>query len=101
VSASQQQQAPPGWFVILRDLVALSFPWVLIFKQAGIGFAPPQEVSEPILWLAGAMLSVPGVGQILAFKFGGGIGTAASPPQAPLPPSPSSPPSSATSGAEV
>jgi len=90
---STQQQPPPGWFVILRDVVALTFPWVLIFKQAGIGFAPPQEVSEPILWLAGSMLSVPGVAQILSFKFGGGTGTANSPPPdqpAALPPSPSS-----------
>jgi hypothetical protein len=90
---STQQQPPPGWFVILRDVVALTFPWVLIFKQAGIGFTPPQEVSEPILWLAGSMLSVPGVAQILAFRFGGGTGTAGSPPPdqpAALPPSSSS-----------
>jgi hypothetical protein len=92
---SVQQQPPPGWFVILRDVVALTFPWVLIFKQAGIGFAPPQEVSEPILWLAGAMLSVPGVGQVLAFKFGGGTGTANSPP--PDPPAVSSPSPSSSS----
>ena len=64
---------------VIRDVVSLTLPWVLIFKQAGIGFAPPAEVSEPILWLAGAMLGVPGVAQILAFKFGGGTGTAASP----------------------
>lgn len=95
------QQAPPGWFVILRDVVALTFPWVLIFKQAGIGFTPPQDVSEPILWLAGSMLSVPGVAQILSFKFGGGTGMAVSPPPDPSPALPSSPSSSSTSGAEV
>ena len=99
--SAQQQQPPPGWFTVLRDVVALTFPWVLIFKQAGIGFAPPQEVSEPILWLAGAMLSVPGVGQILAFKFGGGTGTAGSPPPDHSPVLPYSPPSSSTSEAEV
>lgn len=93
---SVQQQPPPGWFTVLRDFVALTFPWLLIFKQAGIGFAPPAEVSEPILWLAGAMLSVPGVGQVLASKFGGGIGTAASPPPDPSPASPSSGTSSST-----
>lgn len=69
-----QQQPGPGWVTVLRDVVALTFPWVLIFKQAGIGFAPPAEVSEPILWLAGALLGVPGVGQILAYRFGGGTG---------------------------
>lgn len=97
----QQQQRPPGWPRVLLDLAAFTLPWVVIFKQAGIGFTPPAEVSEPLLWLAGAMLGVPGVSQILSFKFGGGIGTAESPPAGRSPDSPSSPPSSITSGADA
>lgn len=98
---SAQRQSAPGWPRVLIDLLAFTLPWVVIFKQAGIGFAPPAEVSEPLLWLAGAMLGVPGVGQILAFKFGGGTGTAGSPPEDPSPGSPPLPPSSVTSGAEA
>lgn len=82
---SAQRQPGPGWQRVIIDLAAFTLPWIVIFKQAGIGFTPPAEVSEPLLWLAGAMLGVPGVSQILAFKFGGGIGTGES-----LPPSASS-----------
>ena len=78
---STRRQPGPGWLSVLRDVVSLTLPWVLIFKQAGIGFPPPAEVSEPILWLAGAMLGVPGVAQILALRFGGGTGTGESPRQ--------------------
>jgi hypothetical protein len=98
VSAPQQPQSP-GWFTLIRDVVALTFPWVLIFKQAGILFAPPAAVSEPILWLAGAMLGVPGVAQILSLRFGGG--TAPLPPGEAPPASSSGPSSSTTSGAEA
>lgn len=91
------RQQGPGWSTVLRDFVfGLALPWVLIFKQAGIMFPPPAEVSEPILWLAGAMLGIPGVGQIWAARFGGGTGTAESLPPAPSPDSPPSPTSSST-----
>lgn len=99
--SAQQRQSPPGWPRVLVDLASFTLPWVLIFKQAGIGFAPPAEVSEPILWLAGAMLGIPGVSQILAFRFGGGTGTGESPPPGRLPDSPPSEPSSITSGADA
>lgn len=91
------QQRAPGWLTILRDFTAFTFPWVLIFKQAGIMFPPPQEVSEPILWLAGAMLGVPGVAQILAFRFGGGTGMDDSRPPDRSPVLPPSDTSSSTS----
>lgn len=97
---SAQQQGRPQWWRVLTDLVALTFPWVLIFKQAGIGFAPPAEVSEPILWLAGLMLGVPGVGQIVALRFGG-TGTEGSQQPGPSPVSPPSVSSSSTSGVET
>jgi hypothetical protein len=97
VSAPQQQQSP-GWFVLTRDVASLTLPWLLIFKQAGIFFAAPASVSEPILWLAGAMLGVPGVAQILSLRFGAGTA-----PQQPEPASPGSSPgpsSTSTSGVD-
>ena len=93
------QQQRPAWWRVLTDFVALTFPWVLIFKQAGIGFAPPTEVSEPILWLAGAMLGVPGVSEVLARRFSG-TGTDGSPSQEASPASPRSGTSSSISGAD-
>ena len=95
----QQPASRPGWLTVLIDVASLTLPWVLIFKQAGIVFAPPAEVSEPILWLAGAMLGVPGVAQILAIRFGGGT-TSPGSGGAPLG-SPSSPSSSAGSEASA
>jgi hypothetical protein len=89
--SEQQPSQRPGWLTLVIDVVSLTFPWVLIFKQAGIIFTPPTSVSEPILWLAGAMLGVPGVAQILALRFGGTTG----PQQQPgAPPDSSSGPSS-------
>lgn len=99
--SASQQQGPPGWPRVLLDLAAFTLPWIVIFKQAGIGFSPPGEVSEPLLWLAGAMLGVPGVSQVLAFKFGGGTGTDERPRQDRSPDLPSSGPSSVASGVEV
>lgn len=96
-----QLQGRPGWLAVLRDLVAFTFPWVLIFKQAGIGFAPPSQVSEPILWLAGAMLGVPGVAQILALRYGSGTGTDGShSADRPAALSPSAPSSGTSPGAD-
>lgn len=67
-------QRPPGWITVVRDLLSLGCAWAIVFKEAGIIFDPPAQLSEPLLWLAGAMIGVPGVGQILAFRFGGGGG---------------------------
>lgn len=99
--SERRHQSGPAWWRVLLDILAFTFPWVVIFKQAGIGFTPPAEVNEPILWLMGAMLGVPGVSQILAFKYGGGTGMGASQPEAPLPPSSPSGPSSITSEADA
>lgn len=68
------RQKAPGWATVVRDLVSLICAWAIVFKQAGIIFDPPSQLSEPLLWLAGAMIGVPGVGQILALRFGGGVG---------------------------
>lgn len=104
MSATQGQvPASPRWFTLLKDFVALTFPWVLIFKQAGIIFDPPAEISEPILWLAGGLLGVPGIGAIWAARSGGGspATTTGSPSGSPPVASPSSPSSSPASGAEA
>jgi hypothetical protein len=98
VSVQPQRPDRPGWLTVLIDVASLTLPWVLIFKQAGILFTPPATVSEPILWLAGAMLGVPGVAQILSLRFGGGTAPSGSAPALPAsPPSSSSPPESGAS----
>jgi hypothetical protein len=89
----------PGFSRVVLDTASWLGGWVLIFKQAGILFAPPPQVNETLVWLAAAMIGVPGAAQILLARFGSRTGMGAS-PQPPRPPasSPSSPGES--SGAE-
>lgn len=97
---SSRRQRPPGWATVVRDTASLICAWLIVFKQAGIIFAPPAQLSEPLLWLAGAMIGVPGVGQILAYRYGGGGGTGmgGSPSEPQLPVVPRSPSSKRLGG---
>lgn len=75
---------------MLLDTASWLGGWVLIFKQAGIIFDPPSQVNETLVWLAAAMIGVPGVAQILLAKFGSGTGMGDSPRPALAPESSSS-----------
>jgi hypothetical protein len=66
--------------------------WAIIFKQAGILFVPPAQVSESLIWMAAALIGVPGLAQLAALRFGGSAPTPGSPGPAPLPESPPSSP---------
>lgn len=90
----------PGFSRVLLDTASWLGGWIIIFKQAGILFVPPAQVNETLVWLAAAMIGVPGVAQILLARFGGGTGMGESPP--PPPPPASSPSSSGvSSGADT
>ena len=82
----------PGTGTVLRDIGSWIGGWLLIFKQAGILFAPPVQVNETIVWVAAALIGVPGVFQLWLARYGAATSTGAS-PSPPLSPesSPSSP----------
>jgi hypothetical protein len=40
-------------------------------KEAGIGFAPPNQSNETLIWVAGLLIGVPGLAQVLALILGG------------------------------
>jgi hypothetical protein len=80
----------PGLLRVLLDTLSWLGGWVIISKQAGILFDPPAQVNETLVWLAAAMIGVPGVAQVLLARFGNGAGTAGSPSSPPPPASPSS-----------
>lgn len=65
---------------------------MIILKQAGILFPAPAQVNETLIWLAAALIGVPGLTQLLALRFGGSTPTGGSlpgpPPPASLPSSP-------------
>lgn len=79
--SARRRTSGPGWRAVLRDLSTLTLPWIVIFKQAGIGFDPPAQPSIFLLLLMGSILSVPGAAQVLS-RFGGGTGMAEPPPLA-------------------
>jgi len=81
----------PGLITVLRDGGTWVGGWILVFKQAGILFAPPAQVNEFLVSLAALMIGVPGVAQLLQLRFGKDTSTPASPVP---PPSPESSPSS-------
>lgn len=67
----------------------MTLPWVVIFKQAGIGFAPPAEVNVWLLITMGAALGIPGAAQVLpkllSIWFSGGQGGIGGSPSAEAP----------------
>jgi len=81
----------PGTWTVLRDAGSWIGGWLLIFKQAGILFAPPSQVNETIIWMAAALIGVPGVMQLWLARSGADTSTGVSPS---LPPSSESAPSS-------
>jgi hypothetical protein len=99
VSAQSPQFQHPGWFVLGRDVLAFTLPWLLIFKQAGIVFTPPAEISQPMLWLAAGLLGVPG--GLAAWSMRSGAGTPSSPSGEVPSASPASPSSPSTSAGEA
>lgn len=82
----------PGLSTVLRDAATWLGGWMIIFKQAGIGFAPPAQVNETLIWVAAALIGVPGVAQLWLARSGAAPstdGSGSSPPS--VPSSPSSP----------
>jgi len=70
---------------VLRDIGTWVGGWMIIFKQAGILFPPPTEVNETLVWMAAALIGVPGVAQLWQARSGADTSTDASPPRPPSP----------------
>lgn len=64
---------------------------MIMFKQAGILFAPPSQVNETLIWVAGGLIGAPGLLQLWQARSGTATPTAVS---SPPDPSPESSPSS-------
>lgn len=60
----------PGTRTVLRDAGSWVLGWVIIFKQAGILFDPPSQTSETLIWVAAALIGVPGVAQLWQARSG-------------------------------
>lgn len=65
----------PGRWTLVRDIMSFTLGWALIFQQAL--FIDPGKVNSAFLWLAAALLGVPGASEVVA-RFRAGTGGAAS-----------------------
>lgn len=82
----------PGTFTVVKDVISYAGGWALIVYEVAV--VPPADFQWLILLMGGALVGVPGAGQLLAMRTGGQ--QSASPPEASRPSSPS--PSSNGSG---
>jgi hypothetical protein len=100
VSTTQQEQqsgGTPRWRKF-ADPISYIMGWVLLDSQVGIVRHAPANPNETAMWIAALLIGVPGVLQVIMWRFGqsGGSTPAASsspgpaPEGSPSPPSPSS-----------
>lgn len=80
----------PGFIEVLKDLGTYVGGWIIIFKQAGIFFDPPAQVSDLQVGIAIIMIGVPGLSQLYLAKFGKGTSTDVQSQQQASSPSPAS-----------
>lgn len=81
----------PSFWEVAKDLGSYIGGWILLFKQAGIFFAPPAQISEIWITIGVVAIGIPGLSQLWLARFGKGTSTDV---QLPQPPSPDSSPSS-------
>lgn len=65
----------PGPIEVAKDLGTYIGGWIIIFKQAGIFFAPPTQISDLWVGVAVVMIGVPGLSQLYLARFGKGTST--------------------------
>lgn len=69
------ERTRPGLLTILRDVGSFLGGWIVIFKQAGILFAPPTQTSEVLILLAAVAIGIPGAAQLLQARNGSATST--------------------------
>ena len=65
----------PGPIEVIKDLGTYTTGLLIIFKQAGIFFDPPPQVSDLWIGVAIIMMGVPGLSQLYLARFGKGTST--------------------------
>ena len=74
----------PGKVTVVRDVVSYVGGWLLIFKQAGVLFTPPDQVSPLLVILSALLIGVPGLVQLITlFVTGTSTGTGTRPSSPP------------------
>lgn len=85
--------------VVFRDTVIFVLGILIIARQAGIGFDPPQQVSIELLTVGALMSNVPGILHVIAWRSGVPTGSPSSPSESSPPgPQPGPLPASSSGG---
>lgn len=66
---STRRTRGPSTVTVVKDLVSYLGGWGLILHQALV--VPPQDFNLTLVLLGGALVGIPGVGQLLAIRTGG------------------------------
>jgi hypothetical protein len=67
---------------VARNISTYVLGWVIIFQQAGIGFDPPSQPNESLIWGAFALIAewgVSGAAAVIGSRFGRGPSPGSSP----------------------
>lgn len=60
----------PGTITYLRDTITYALGSLIILKQAGVFFPPPDSVSIELVALGALCCNVPGILQVIAWRSG-------------------------------
>lgn len=64
-----RRRTRPSVLTVVKDILSYLGGWGLILHQALV--VPPQDFNLTLVLLGGALVGIPGVGQLLAIRTGG------------------------------
>lgn len=70
--STRRKHRGPSALTVAKDIVSYLGGWGLILHQALI--VPPRDFNLTLVLLGGALVGIPGVGQLLAIRTGGSPG---------------------------
>lgn len=71
--STRRKARGPSTLTVVKDVLSYLGGWGLILHQALI--VPPKDFNLTLVLLGGALVGIPGVGQLLAIRTGGSPGS--------------------------
>lgn len=69
--STRRRHRGPSTLTVVKDVLSYLGGWGLILHQALI--VPPKDFNLTLVLLGGALVGIPGVGQLLAIRTGGSL----------------------------
>jgi hypothetical protein len=67
--STRRRHRGPSTLTVAKDIISYLLGWGLILQQALI--VPPKDFNLTLVLMGGALVGIPGVGQLLAIRTGG------------------------------